>query len=126
VSEIHSISRQCVAFERIFHVELFRGGMNRLLLRSFKQDRGPRIDVMFIGVEYLDCRTDFDGLCISDVTGTDVANEINNRCRRIDSDEQSIYELRDAHGVGYVVAKSAGYIEDDGESGQPSGFFMMG
>jgi hypothetical protein len=125
VSRIHLADGKTVSFDRIFHLEMFRGGMNRLLLRAFKQDRQPRIDVMFIGVAYLDSRTDFEGLSISDLTGTDVAAGIVDRCCRIDIESRRIYELRDARGSGYVVAKSVGYIEDDGEPGEPSEFFMM-
>ncbi len=58
-----------IALPRRFHVELLRGGMNRLLLRAMPTKEQPtRVEVLFQYVQHLDIPLVFDGLSILDVT----------------------------------------------------------
>ena len=61
-----------VAFLQSFHVEILRGGMNRLLLRSMpSSDQPSRIEVLFQYVQHLEMPMAFEGLLIEDATSHD-------------------------------------------------------
>ena len=111
-------------FERRFTVFGWSRGHSQLLLRSFKADPdddpdGPttRIDVLFKPVGAMRIETDYDGLTVR-VATAERAREVLRDLRWTDSDDV-VLELTDRD---YVVCLAAGYIEDEGESGEPSPF----
>jgi hypothetical protein len=108
-------------FFRVFHIELFRGGMNRLLLRSWATDNEPlRLEVLFMNVKRLCVPTAFDGLLIRGSTAG----------KRLDvrfADETAVqrFELVSQGETSWVVAGSVGYIEEKADPWEPSSFFLM-
>jgi len=106
--------------------ELFKGGMNRLLLRSYPTESHPtRVEIMFMGTEFIDLPTFFEGLEIRDVTKTEEGERIA-QSRRLPADHGlRIFEINSGVVVGHVVAGDVGYIEDDRGIGDPSAFFLM-
>src|SRR5262245_30252152 len=61
-----------IGFRRLFHVELFRGGMNRLLLRAMPTAENPdRVEVLFQYVQRVNMPMEFAGLRIEDSTDAD-------------------------------------------------------
>lgn len=110
--------------DRTFHVEVLKGGMNRLLLRSNRTEHsGPRIEVLFMNVAHLSIGTTFDGLTIRDVTDEvpwdgelwDVRS----------ARELRVFELTSQSGSGRVLAGAVGAEESDLGPTDPSLFFMM-
>lgn len=108
--------------ERVFHLEVMRGGMNRLLLRSNRSATWPkRIEVLFMNVKYLAVGSTYEGLTVTQlIEWPDIP-------WRIDYlDGINCYEIRSSSGVGIVVAGSVTAAESEYDPGAPSGFFMMG
>ena len=115
-----------VTFLRSFHVELLRGGMNRLLLRSMPTaDQPTRVEIYFQYVQHLDIPMSFERLVISDVTRSEEGNARYDdflrryaRCR--------IYRL-ESGGVraGEIVASACMFGEDSAPLGAESMFPMM-
>ena len=62
---------ESIGFLRQFRLELFRGGMNRLLLRSRPTASDGRIEIFFQYVQRLDIPMTFEGLSIEDATAED-------------------------------------------------------
>jgi hypothetical protein len=109
--------------DRIFHVEVLRGGMNRLLLRSDRtSDFGNRVEILFMNVQYLATGTSFNGLRVRDIgpaTGDDLPWGI------YLPDELRIFELVSSSGRGYLVGGSMAVQESDAGPAEPSSFFML-
>jgi hypothetical protein len=112
----------CWEFLRVFHVETFRGGMNRLLLRSWASDAHPtRLEVLFMNAKYICIPMSFDGLTIRDSTvelgPTDPIV--------VASTGLKVFEIASGETVGRIVAGSVAFAEDSGSPSDPSSFFMM-
>ena len=115
-----------VGFLRRFHVEVFRGGMNRLLLRAMSSAGEPeRVEVLFQYVQHLDIPMAFDGLSIDDATAEDgtlapwadvLVQYPTCRVFRL---------LSNGRLVGRVVAAACVWGEDSAPAGSPSMFPMM-
>jgi hypothetical protein len=108
--------------ERVFHLEVMRGGMNRLLLRSNRtSDFRTRIEVFFINVKYMSIGTFFEGLVIerSGPMADRIAWQVGER------DEMQTFSLFSTSGQGLIVASDVGTDESDAGPADPSGFFMM-
>jgi hypothetical protein len=109
-------------FVRIFHVEAFRGGMNRLLLRSWATDVQPtRLEVLFMNAKFICMPMALEGLVIQDATaelgGTDPFARLATGLK--------VFVVVSGDYIGRVVAGSVGYVEDTGAPGDPSSFFKM-
>jgi hypothetical protein len=115
-----------IEFMRSFHVELLRGGMNRLLLRSRPQgEHRTRVEVLFQYVQYLDIPMEFMALVVEDATDVDARTY----ARTLDAfPECRVYRLTSTVApslAGHVVAASFGYGEDQAGASDESMFFMM-
>ena len=118
---------ESVGFLRVFHVEAFRGGMNRLLLRAMPTDENrERVEVLFQYVQRVDAPMDFEGLSVGDATDED---------RRVEPwslvlaqfPECRIYRLMSGgRVVGRVAAAACVHGQDEEPIGAPSMFPMMG
>lgn len=113
------------SFDRRFHVEIFRGGMNRLLLRSRRTESEGRIEVMFQYVLRMDIPMGFEGLTIEEMPQEELKK---------DSWVDLLVELPEgklfllfsgANIVGRVFAAACGFGEDDEPDPAQSMFFMM-
>ena len=116
-----------VEFLRVFGIGLYKGGLRRLLLRSDKTDTNPtRVDVLFVNTQHLSLPTVMEGLVIEDITDSEQGISILCDCRInvYPGTRVRVYKLRCGRCDGHVIAGSAGYIEDTGESWGPSGFVM--
>jgi hypothetical protein len=118
---------ESVDFLRLFHVETFRGGMNRLLLRAMPTDENPeRVEVLFQYVQRLDAPMRFEGLTIEDATDEDGRVEPWSTVL-VQFPECRVYRLMSGGQVaGRVVAAACSYGEDEEPIGAPSMFPMMG
>lgn len=109
-------------FLRVFHVEMFRGGMNRLLLRSWSSDaHSTRLEVLFMNTKYVCMPMSFDGLTIRDATSELGASDP----FVLATPSLKVFEVESGGNVGRVVAGSVSYLEDCGSPSDPSSFFMM-
>jgi hypothetical protein len=115
-----------VVFDRNFHVEKLKGGMNRLLLRALPTAENPkRVEVFFQYAQHIDAPMTFNRLEVHDVTH-DQRNspkyvkliDAFPKCRifRLDSDGEI---------AGLVLAAGCSFGEDDGPSHAPSIFPLM-
>jgi hypothetical protein len=110
--------------DRIFHVEVLKGGMNRLLFRSNRTATLPtRIEVFFINVKYLSLGTLLDGLTIRDQGQMDNLNEFGWKITV--SQPIRLFEVVSKSGSGTIVAGDVDADESDAGPSDPSGFFMM-
>lgn len=111
--------------DRKFHLEVMRGGMNRLLLRSnIGKTWDTRVEVLFMNVKYMSLGTTMDGLVIEDLG---VLEEHRDAVPWTlpPSPGLHYFEVRSGSGTGRVVAGSVSIdISNDGPS-EPSRFFMM-
>jgi hypothetical protein len=111
--------------DRKFHVEVMRGGMNRLLLRSnIGKTWDTRIEVLFMNVKYMSLGTAMDGLVVEDLG---VLEEHWDAVPWALPPSPGLhhFEIRSGSGTGRVVAGAVAVdISDDGPS-EPSRFFMM-
>ena len=110
--------------DRVFHLEVLKGGMNRLLFRSNRSSHFPtRVEILFMNVQYLSVGTSLDGLVVHDVglvvDDDEFAWRVGNRA------DLHVYELRSSSGVGHVVAGSVTVEQSDAGPSEPSRFFMM-
>lgn len=106
---------------RFFHLERLKGGMDRLLLRSYKTETWPtRIEILFMGVKFMHIGTRFEGLTITE------SHQIGAIQWKIDYwDGLKRYEVDSSSGSGFVVAYSVSVAESEDDSRAPSRFFMM-
>jgi hypothetical protein len=122
---IPGADREVIDFaDRVFHLEVLKGGMNRLLFRSNRSSVfASRVEILFMNVQYMALGTSLDGLVVRDVGA---AEGWNDRVWRIGQRaELRVYEVTSASGEGRVVAGSVTVDESDAGPGDPSRFFMM-
>ena len=99
-----------ISLSRDFHVEILRGGMNRLLLRSTATKSNPtRVEIYFPYVQHLDIPMRIEDLTIS--------------CEPWGASDSFVFRL-DSGGisVGQVVAAHCIYGEDAAAAGSASMF----
>lgn len=120
-------SGESVGFLRWFHVESFRGGMNRLLLRAMPTDENPeRVEVLFQYVQRVDLPMSFEGLTIEDATEAD-GTEDPWSVVLAQYPECRVYRLvSGGRIVGRVAASACVHGQDEEPIGAPSMFPMMG
>jgi len=110
--------------DRTFHVEVLRGGMNRLLLRSNRTAQsGLRIEIFFMNVAHMSIGTTFEGLSIRDVT--DEAPWDDEVWHVRTARERRVFELTSRSGSGRVLAAAVAADESNLGPADPSAFFMM-
>jgi hypothetical protein len=112
------------ARDRSFHVEVLKGGMNRLLLRSNRSAAHPtRLEVFFINVKFMSIGTFFEGMRISDKgvvpNLADLDWEINT------SQPIHAFEVWSKSGSGMIVAGGVETDESTAGPTDPSRFPMM-
>lgn len=102
-----------------------RGGMNRLLLRSYPNDQlRSRVEILFMNVRFMNMGTDFDGLVISD--RGHLSDQPGSLSWRVSPQpELHVFEIESASGTGVIVAGAVAVDESDAATGDPSHFFMM-
>lgn len=115
-----------IGFPRDFHVEVLRGGMNRLLLRSRPTETDPeRIEVFFQYVQRLEVPMHFTDLTIEDSTLEDGVSDPWAATLE-DYSECRIWRLRSqGHVTGRIAAAACVVGRDHASNGSPSMFFMM-
>jgi hypothetical protein len=113
-------------FPRVFVVGLYKGGLRRLLLRSDKTRSNPTRIVLFMNTQHLSLPTTMEGLGTADITDSEQGESVLNDCgiTVYPGTRVRVFKIRSNHGDGHVVAGSASYIEDMGESWEPSRFVM--
>jgi len=99
-----------ISLSRDFHVEILRGGMNRLLLRSLATKSHPtRIEIYFPFVQHLEIPMRFEELTIA--------------CEAWGSSDSFLFRLESKGvDVGHVVAAHCIYGEDEAPIGSASMF----
>lgn len=115
-----------ITFARQFHVEVLRGGMNRLLLRAIPTTEATsRIEVLFQYVQHLDMPMKFNGLLVRDATReTAIVSKYADLLRRFP--ECRVFRLEsDGVRMGEVVAAACLFGEDSAPIGAESMFPMM-
>jgi hypothetical protein len=115
-----------IDFLRQFHVEMLRGGMNRLLLRAIPTKEKPtRVEVFFQYVQHIDIPMTFSGLTIRDM-GRDetVRYRYGEVLRKFP--ECRVFQLESGGApVGEIVAAACVFGEDSASLGTESMFPMM-
>jgi hypothetical protein len=123
----HLADGDSVGFLRVFHVESFRGGMNRLLLRAMPTgDTVERVEILFHYVQRFDLPMSFEGLTIEDATSEDRSLEPWCDVLRQFPKVRVFRFLSAGRVVGRVAAAGCIYGEDDAALGAPSMFPFMG
>ena len=114
-----------VGFLREFHVEILRGGMNRLLLRSPPMESSPfRVEVHFQFVQalYLPSMT-FSGLHVADCTDDTSALFTD---KLVQFPELRIFKVEcNSPNSGWIVAAGCAYDEALVSAEAPSNFPFM-
>lgn len=116
-----------VGFLRVFHVESFRGGMNRLLLRAMPTvENSERVEVLFQYVQRVEMPMTFEGLTIEDASESDGA-EGPWSAVLAQYPECRVYRLMSGGRiVGRVASSTCVHGQDEEPIGAPSMFPMMG
>ena len=111
--------------DRVFHLEVLRGGMNRLLFRSNKSDTLPtRVEILFMNVKYLAVGTVLQGPVIERLGS--IAECADRVPWLVDhAGYLSVFLVRSRGGEGVVVAGSIAVDESEASASDPSGFFML-
>jgi len=112
-----------VFFARQFHIELLRGGMNRLLLRALPTKLNPtRVEIYFPYVQHLDVPMRFDELTIyDDASDSNSREDVRALMRKFG--ECRLFRLESKGvDVGHIVAAHCVYGEDDVPVGSGSMF----
>lgn len=110
--------------DRVFHLEVLKGGMNRLLLRSNRSLQfTTRVEVLFMNVRYLSLGTSLDGLVVEDVGAAEDWDGLPWRLSQLA--DLRVYEITSSSGGGHVVAGSVTSDQSDAGPADPSNFFMM-
>lgn len=109
--------------DRIVHLEVLRGGMNRLLFRTNRSETwNTRIEVYFANVKYLAVSTLLRGPTferlgavheLPDLVPPDVAA----------SDDMSVYGIEWQGGEGIIVAAAMAVDVSEASAQDPSRFF---
>lgn len=112
-----------VSLSRPFHVEILRGGMNRLLLRSSATRSNPtRLEIYFPYVRHMDLPMRFDEITISCQNGDETLRpDVRELMRKAPECHLFRLESKGAH-VGHVVAAHCMYGEDEASAGSVSMF----
>jgi hypothetical protein len=112
-----------ISLSRDFHVEILRGGMNRLLLRSMATKSNPtRVEIYFPYVQHLDIPMRIDELTISCEPGAASPRaEVRELMRGFPDNFLFRLESRGV-SVGHVVAAHCIYGEDVAPVGSASMF----
>jgi hypothetical protein len=115
-----------IAFTREFHVEILRGGMNRLLLRAVPTRMTPtRVEVLFQYVQFMHMPLRFDELEIQDVSSTSKSNnEVAEILERF-SGLRLFSLMTKGKNRGYVVSSECAYGADTQPADAESMFPMM-
>ncbi len=109
--------------ERMFQVWGYTVSMGRLLLRSTKSETFPtRVDVLFQNVKAIFLPTSLDGLVV-EVADATTADRVTRETGLLADEDTTFFELRTAHGVGYVVAGVVVADEDHGEFFEPGRYW---
>jgi hypothetical protein len=110
--------------DRLFHLEVLCGGVNRLLLRSNRNSLwSTRVEILFMGVKYLDIGTSFDGILVEDLGP--ITEMQRTRWKIALPDDLHLFRIASSSGNGEVVAGSVAVDESDAATEDPSAFFMM-
>lgn len=111
-----------IVLDRFVFVEIFRGGMNRLLLRSLPTDLDPeRVELLFQYVQGLELySTSFEGLS---VLGVETPPQFAGLALRFP--ECRTFQLESASGTGLVFASACVLESGVVEPEDPSFFPMM-
>jgi hypothetical protein len=114
------------AFSRRFHVEVLRGGMNRLLLRAMPtKDEPTRVEILFQYVQHLNIPMKFDGLAVADVTKGNSEKTLYPELLK-EFPECRVFRLESGGAfAGHIVAAACVYGEDSAPIGAESMFPMM-
>ena len=126
MSAIHSADSGVVdQSDRVFHLEVLRGGMNRLLFRSNKSETWPtRVEILFMNVNFLAIGTLLHGPVITPLGP--VAEHAERVAWLLNTpDDLSLFSIRSAEGDGLIVAGSLSLDESHASASDPSSFFMM-
>lgn len=111
--------------DRIFHIEILRGGMNRLLLRSNRNDQmRSRVEILFMNVKFMQLGTQFDGLVVRD-RGPFMDHPERLSWRLEAQPGLHLYEVESSSGTGIIVAGSVAVDKSGADPSDPSRFFMM-
>jgi hypothetical protein len=108
--------------DRVFHLEMLKGGMNRLPFRSNRgSNSSTRVEILFMNVKYLALGTTLDGMTVRDIcaAGTDLGWRIGG------PDDVHVYRVESSSGEGLVVAGSVTVDRSEAGPADPSLFFMM-
>lgn len=111
--------------DRIFHLEVLRGGMNRLLFRSNMSETWPtRVEILFMNVKYLAVATVLRGPVIQRLGSLE---ECSDRVSwSLDAPSGiAVFSVHSGDGRGMVVAGSMALDESNASPSDPSRFFMM-
>ncbi len=109
--------------DRVFHLEVLKGGMNRLLFRTNRSSVFPsRVEILFMNVRYLSIGTSLDGFAVEDVGGAEDWSDAEWRIGPADG--LRVYQVTSTSGRGRVVAGSVTVDESDSSPTDPSRFFM--
>jgi len=110
---------------RTFHLEIMRGGMNRLLLRSnIKAPWTTRLEIIFMNVKYMDIATTMDGPVLEDLGSAEQYLGTLPWTLKQDLDLH-FYKIRAVNGTGYLVGGDMAIDESAKGPDEPSNFFMM-
>lgn len=110
--------------DRTFHIEVLKGGMNRLLLRSNRTPTHPtRVEVFFINVKFISLGTLLNGMRITDkgVVADPADLEWDIRA----SQPLHLFEVWSGSGSGTIVAGGVETDESTAGPTDPSRFPMM-
>jgi hypothetical protein len=111
--------------DRVFHLEILRGGMNRLLFRSNRSGTwATRVEVFFMNVKYLAAATMLHGLVVERSGRLDECSDRVN-WNLEPSPELWFFSVLSTSGDGIIVAGSVAVDESDASASDPSRFFMM-
>lgn len=112
-----------ISFGRHFHVEMLRGGMNRLLLRSMPtKTNATRVEFYFPYVQHLDIPMQFDELTIyNEAADAKLRPSVHALMRKFP--ECRLFRLESkGDTVGHIVAAHCIYGEDTAPIGSESMF----
>lgn len=100
---------------RIFQMWTYTVGMGRLLLRSTKTPTfETRIDILFQNVKALKTRSNLDGVSVR-IASPSEQSSFELDCGISIGGETVAYVLEGAGPLGYVIAGSVTFHEDEGE-----------
>lgn len=113
---------------RTFEVQVLYGGMNRLLLRSERNDHfNSRVEVLFLVVRYLSLDMTVQSPSFRELGPIDVLKDAPWGLGESPyKDELSTFSIKSSASTGVVVARSMYIEETDAMPGDTSSFFEFG